>query len=166
MVVVEQGWLVAGHGDSAWMCTSSRAIEHPDRRSKRGRSHKANQVANDSTLFVDDRGSAVFRLFESLQPRSSVEDVRRVFSDSRWLDESRIHGIYFLAGTIPVDFDFESTAFVLQLFPEGANPCHWCVYFTLSGDRLPEEMAREFLGGQERQSKPTRLLQFAVRHNN
>jgi hypothetical protein len=127
---------------------------------------RLNEAANDPARTTGERALAVFSLFRGfVKPGSLARDIREIVTDPRWLDHTRIYGVYVLAGWVPVNFDFEDTAFSLHLFPEGEKPVAWCVYITLSGAaQRPEKSAMEILRGQRQWDTNTRLVEFALCH--
>lgn len=122
-----------------------------------------NQRANDSIKPQAERASAVFTLFaQHIRPGSSVDAVRRVFTDTTWLREIHLAGVRELAGKVPVEYSLEDTVFCMHLFPAEAEEqwSPWVVYFRLSGQQRDED-GLAFLKGEHLAGNP-KLLEFAL----
>ena len=123
------------------------------------------EIANNSSLPLTERAKAVFTLFANhVGPGMTSAQVAAVLPNPRWLDESKIVGIYNLSGWVPVEFNMKDTVYFLNLFPalqeEGTAP--WSICFRLSGGPTqPETIAQQFFRGEIASEEP-QLLEFAL----
>ncbi len=128
-----------------------------------------NNTANDEAAAPDERCRAVFSVFRQfIKPGSTPDGVHKVLTDTRWLKQTNIHGIYLLSGWIPVEFGFHDTSFVisvlLQLKPSIGMPPNqgYHIYFTLAGGASrPEESAFAVLADQQEWDPKAVLKEFA-----
>jgi hypothetical protein len=129
-----------------------------------------NAVANDRAKSQAERSRAVFTLFaHHIRPGFSAKEIRRVFVDPRWLDDSILNEVVAVGGWLPVEWTADNTVFVVYLFPtEREKPWSpWVIYFSLSG-RLPNRQARSqddalgFLRGDTGLYGNPRLEEFAL----
>jgi len=130
-----------------------------------------NAIANDESAAPDKRCRAVFSLFlQFIKPGSTPSEIHRVLTDTRWLAQTNVEGVYVVAGHIPVDCDFEEeTAFVISVLPErvpssGRPPnLGYYIYFTLAGGaRRSEESAFGILAGRAAPDSKAVLKEFAL----
>lgn len=122
-------------------------------------------LANDSANTEAERAGAVFELFaHHVRPGCSAAEFRDVFSNTNWLRDCRLHGVYFLGGWVPVDMRSSDidTVFSLHLFPAASDKgALWVIYFRLTG-KMREGGARAFLAGEAKAGNPTKLVEFAL----
>jgi hypothetical protein len=130
-----------------------------------------NTTANDQSADPDKRCRAVFSLFEQfINPGSTPSDIHEALTDTRWLAQTNVHGVYFLSGWIPVDAKFgEDTAFVISIMPQfkpssGRPPnLGYHIYFTLAGSSSrSEQSAFDILSGQQTWDAKAVLKEFAL----
>ena len=130
-----------------------------------------NATANDTAATPDERCNAIFSLFRHfIKPGSTAPEIHSVLTDTRWLEQTNIHGIYLLGGMIPVDCDFRhETPFVVSVLPalkpSGGWPPNagYCIYFTLGGGASrSRESAYAVLTGLQSVDTNAVLKEFAL----
>jgi hypothetical protein len=85
-----------------------------------------------------------------------------VLNPARWLEDSRLEGVYALGGWIPVDLGVDDTVFCIRLFPDQRGWSEWVIYFRLSGgDHQSTDTARAFLK-KGAPSATSTLVEFAL----
>jgi hypothetical protein len=79
------------------------------------------------------------------------------------LADANLHGVYVLAGWIPILPDFDSTVFCIDLSPhETSAISRWHLYFSLPGRILSEQKALAFVRGHEPEVPGIKLEEFAL----
>ena len=130
-----------------------------------------NAKANNIDAASDERCKAIFTLIEQfMKPGSSPQEIQSVLTDTRWLEQTNVHGIYTVAGWIPVDWKVgHDTPFVLFVLPvvnpsSGRPPSlDYHVYFTLTGGgSRSEESAYDILTGRQSSERNALLKEFAL----
>jgi hypothetical protein len=130
-----------------------------------------NAIANDIGADPDERCSAIFSLFRHfIKPGSTPHEIQAVLTDTRWLEQTNVHGVYLLAGWIPVQWEFgRDTPFVVFVLPaskpsSGRPPTlGYHVYFALAGGASrSEESAFGILTGQQTWDRKAILKEFAL----
>ena len=129
-----------------------------------------NIIANDFGRSRADRARAIFTLFAyHMQPGFSAVQVHGVLTDTNWMGDVNLYGVYALGGWVPVEMTFEDTVFCLHLFPVDADKhwSPWVIYFRLSGTTpegpgRPAEEALAFLHGDTTLRGNPKLVEFAL----
>ena len=130
-----------------------------------------NAKANDQATGPDERCLSIFSLFRDfIKPGSGPNEIHAALTDTRWLEQTNILGIYVLAGWIPVDWEFgKETPFVVSVLPRikpssGRPPnLGYHVYFTLAGGASRSaESAFAILTGQQRWNTNAVIREFAL----
>jgi hypothetical protein len=127
-----------------------------------------NALANDPKHSQEERARAVFTLFaHHVQPGASATDLRHVFTNPSWVQQTHLYAGEDLTGWIPVEITADDTVFAIHLFPEGkdARWSPWIIYVRLTGRFLQYEEAVNFLKG-ERSSWNPKLAEFALCYPN
>ena len=129
-----------------------------------------NALASNQESNRADRARAIFTLFaHHIRPGFSAGEVHRILTDTNWMSEINLYGVYALGGWVPVEMTFEDTVFCLDLFPAEMDKqwSPWAIYFRLSGT-TPEgpgrrkEEALAFLHGDTTVQGNPKLLEFAL----
>ena len=124
-----------------------------------------NALANDPAITPAERARAVFSLFsQHLRPGCSAAEVRRVLTDTAWLQETRLLAFRGSTDQTPVEMTSEDTVFGLHLFPGKVEPrtSPWVIYFRLSGRHDQDGVAHKFLTGAAAAPDSPRMLEFAL----
>ena len=130
-----------------------------------------NATANDEAADPDQRCRAVFSLFQQfIKPGSTPSEIHEVLTDTRWLAQTNIYGIYTLLGWIPVECQWDKeTPFVVHVLPQikpstGRPPnLGYCIYFTFAGgDSRSEESVFAILTGRDTSDSKAVLREFAL----
>ncbi len=122
-----------------------------------------NVRANDPSVGDVERVRAVFTLLgRHVCPGSSGADVRRVLTDTRWLQRVELYKIEGLAGWIPVRLKSGESVFCMRLcaLPPEEKLRKGSIYFRLSGDFWSGQ-ALAFLRGDPNM-KDVRLTEYAL----
>jgi hypothetical protein len=130
-----------------------------------------NARGNDAHLNRTERARAIFMLFANyIYPGQSATEIHRVMTDTRWLKEAHVQGIYDLFGFVPIEMSHCSTAFSISLFADNKGQGGWAIYFSLSNDNTTNgcngprsaSEAIAFLNGDTTLTGRPRLLEFAL----
>lgn len=129
-----------------------------------------NILANDEKSTQEVRAKAVFTLFaHHIRPGFSAAQVRAVLTDTNWVSETNLYGVYSLKGKVPVDWTFDNTVFCMHLFPEEMEKrwSPWVIYISLpnsmsEGPMRSQEEALAFLRGDTSLPGDPKLLEFAL----
>jgi hypothetical protein len=127
-----------------------------------------NARANDSNNSQEDRARAIFTLFAyHVHLGASATDIRRVFPNPAWVQQTHLYSGDLLTGWIPLDITPDESVFAIHLFPTGTDErwSPWIVYVRLTGRFLQYEDAVAFLRG-ERGSWNPKLAEFALCYPN
>ena len=136
-----------------------------------GKIASLNAIANDIAADPDERCSSVFSLFQQfIKAGSTPHEIHAVLTDTTWLEQTNVHGIYLLSGWIPVESEFgRDTPFVVFVLPAikpstGRPPnIGYHIYFTLAGGgSRSEESAFTILTGQQEWDTKATLKEFAL----
>ena len=110
-----------------------------------------NARANNPSCSQASRADAVFKLFaHHLRPRASVNETRRVLTNTSWIKDSQIKIVRGMGGWLPMERSFDDSLFHLTLFPEDPKMAwsQWDIWLCLSGHR-DEKDAIAFLRGSQ-----------------
>ena len=130
-----------------------------------------NTTANDEAAGPDERCRAVFSLFQQfIKPGSTPSEIHEVLTDTRWLAQTNIQGIYVVTGWVPVEWEpGKDTSFVVsvlpQLKPSSGRPPNlgYHIYFTLAGGASrSEESAFAILTSRQTRDSKAVLKEFAL----
>jgi hypothetical protein len=129
-----------------------------------------NTTANNHAANPDERCISVFMLFRQfIKPGSTPQQIHEVLTNTEWLEQTNILGIYFLAGWIPVQWDYRNeTPFAVSVLPSIKPPVGtppnlgYHIYITLSGRARSEKSAFAMLTGQSPLDPKARLMEFAL----
>jgi hypothetical protein len=124
-----------------------------------------NTIANNLGNHRAERARAVFKLFANyIKPGQTAAEVHKVLTDTAWLQDTNLHGVYDIAGWVPVELTTEDTVFGLKLFSEAtdSNLGPWMIWFRLTGHDRTEKEACAFLRGDMTLVGKPQIVEFAL----
>lgn len=123
------------------------------------------QTASDRSKSLEDRREAAALLLAYyVKPGFGAQDMKRVVTDNRWINDCAFSGGALGSGDKPLLL--KGLPLELYLFPDAKGHSPWIVYFTLSGGPfyVPDmlSVAKRFLKGDLPQDDPLRITEFVL----
>lgn len=125
-------------------------------------------IANSDRFNNDHRRRAVFMLFKRhVKPKIRLKELGEILNHPTWLQFENIHIIKELTGEIPVEFNLNNTAILINIFPDLPDGQYerWAIYLSIEGKISVEDFYKIISSGGKKVMKELRerkLLEFGL----